>query len=609
MIQHQHTSCPGWVRRPVSLVAALALVVLGSTTAAQERFDIQQFNPTVSQFTGFFAQPSGRVVESGRLEFGLLINHADDPLVLYDNDLNRTQSLVSAQQTVNLLGVVGIANWLDIGFDLPVILYQSGDSAPLLPGAEAVDASLGLEDIRAVPRLMLVGPRKPMTNQGTALGLLVDTRIPTGDRDRYQGEPFRIEPGLALDIGWQRARLGITASYLVRLEKSVIENAEVDDCLNWGLAAAFTLIEGLQLVPEVRGGVMLLADELDLEELPLEAALGLKWFATPSLLVQAGGGAGLIRGVGIPDFRVFVGMSISPEPDRDRDEDGVTDAEDVCPDTVGTREDGCPDPDRDQDGVCDPWVEEHNLSCTFWSECRSVDICPDLFGDQEDGCPHPDRDEDGVCDPWVGEQDMAQHYAEQCQGIDACPDLPADREDGCPDPDPDADGVCDPWVNEHNLGEQFASICQGIDLCPEVYGEDGEGCPVVVRVTCTAIEIEERIYFETNSHIIDPVSFWLLNKVAEAIEEATWIGRVRIEGHTDNRGGAAFNLDLSQRRAESVLTYLAARGIARERLEAQGFGLTRPIADNDTEEGRALNRRVEFVITEQEECPEQSIVE
>jgi outer membrane protein OmpA-like peptidoglycan-associated protein len=78
------------------------------------------------------------------------------------------------------------------------------------------------------------------------------------------------------------------------------------------------------------------------------------------------------------------------------------------------------------------------------------------------------------------------------------------------------------------------------------------------------------------------------------------IKKMRIEGHTDNRGDAAMNLDLSKRRAASVRTWLVEHGIESGRLESEGYGLTRPIQTNDTDEGRAANRRVEFKITEED---------
>ncbi|MCL2101058.1 MAG: OmpA family protein [Fibromonadales bacterium] len=72
--------------------------------------------------------------------------------------------------------------------------------------------------------------------------------------------------------------------------------------------------------------------------------------------------------------------------------------------------------------------------------------------------------------------------------------------------------------------------------------------------------------------------------------------KVTVEGHTDDRGSADFNQKLSEQRANAVMLYLVERGIDSNRLEAVGHGLTRPVADNSTDEGRAKNRRVELVI-------------
>jgi len=87
-----------------------------------------------------------------------------------------------------------------------------------------------------------------------------------------------------------------------------------------------------------------------------------------------------------------------------------------------------------------------------------------------------------------------------------------------------------------------------------------------------------------------------LNDVAKALAEQDPDSKIVVEGHTDSQGAAAFNQDLSQRRAESVRSYLASHGIASDRMTAQGFGPTRSIADNASAEGRANNRRVEIVV-------------
>ncbi len=87
-----------------------------------------------------------------------------------------------------------------------------------------------------------------------------------------------------------------------------------------------------------------------------------------------------------------------------------------------------------------------------------------------------------------------------------------------------------------------------------------------------------------------------LNEVANALTKEDAVSKIVVEGHTDSQGTAAFNLDLSQHRAQTVRDYLVTRGIASDRITAQGFGLTRPAADNASPEGRANNRRVEIVV-------------
>lgn len=123
---------------------------------------------------------------------------------------------------------------------------------------------------------------------------------------------------------------------------------------------------------------------------------------------------------------------------------------------------------------------------------------------------------------------------------------------------------------------------------------------VILERAKKKIEITEKIFFEFGKARILPVSYPLLDEVARVIIENPDLV-IQIEGHTDNKGSLQFNMKLSQDRANSVREYLIKKGVEPNRLKAVGFGPTRPIADNATEEGRAKNRRVEFVIIEQKE--------
>ncbi len=247
----------------------------------------------------------------------------------------------------------------------------------------------------------------------------------------------------------------------------------------------------------------------------------------------------------------------------DMDGDGILDDVDKCPrepeDKDGYMDtDGCPDEDNDNDGLAD-----------------KVDKCPndpedkDGFED-DDGCPDEDNDKDGLTD-----------------SVDKCPNDPEDKDgfeddDGCPDTDNDKDGIVD-----------------ANDKCPDQYGVPPDGCPKkynLVVVTAKKIELKQTVYFDTNKAKIKRVSFRLLDDVARALKDNPKI-EVEIQGHTDSQGNDAFNMKLSQRRAESVRTYLIKKGIASNRMIPKGYGENVPIADNRLSSGRAQNRRVEFVIT------------
>jgi outer membrane protein OmpA-like peptidoglycan-associated protein len=118
-----------------------------------------------------------------------------------------------------------------------------------------------------------------------------------------------------------------------------------------------------------------------------------------------------------------------------------------------------------------------------------------------------------------------------------------------------------------------------------------------VAVTKERLELKETIYFDTGEATIKPVSYGLLDEVAAALKGHDELKRTEIEGHTDDQGDAAMNMDLSQRRAEAVREYLIKKGIDASRLGAKGYGAEKPIAPNTTDEGREANRRVEFKVS------------
>jgi len=119
------------------------------------------------------------------------------------------------------------------------------------------------------------------------------------------------------------------------------------------------------------------------------------------------------------------------------------------------------------------------------------------------------------------------------------------------------------------------------------------------KIQAKKIVIDKMIHFAFNKYNIKPDSYGILDDVASIIKANPQIKRIKVEGHTDWIGSEAYNMKLSQKRAESVVQYLVGKGVPSTKLEPVGYGKTRPIATNKTAEGRAQNRRVEFNVVDQ----------
>lgn len=275
---------------------------------------------------------------------------------------------------------------------------------------------------------------------------------------------------------------------------------------------------------------------------------------------------------------------------------------DKCPSEAGAAfNNGCPleNPDPDKDSVCAPWVAEKGLQEQFKDVCKGVDKCPTEAGPIENnGCAldDPDLDKDSVCASWVTEKGLQKYFEGVCTGVDKCP-LEAGSPDnfGCPldNPDTDGDGVCDPWVTQKKMLKKFANVCTGLDRCPLDSGSvKSNGCPVE--------EIKENVKldgvtFKSGSSVLEPNAKKVLASIAEQLlaPENTSV-MIEIHGHTDNVGRPAKNKTLSFQRAQSVVNYLATKGVPKKRMKAFGHGDEEPVADNSTKEGKEMNRRIEM---------------
>ena len=196
---------------------------------------------------------------------------------------------------------------------------------------------------------------------------------------------------------------------------------------------------------------------------------------------------------------------------------------------------------------------------------------------ERDGCPEEDKDNDGIADDQ-----------------DKCPDEPEDKdkfedEDGCPDPDNDKDGVLD----EKDKCPTEAETKNGY--------QDDDGCPDEVPAPVKKFTgVVKGINFRRNSADIKASSFPLLKEAVSVFKEYPAL-RVEISGHTSNEGKRDFNMKLSRKRAEAVKLFLVSAGIDENRIGTVGYGPDKPIADNETKDGKEKNRRIEFRLLGTEE--------
>jgi cysteine-rich repeat protein len=535
-------------RRPFLRGAAalvVAVVLMGAVGAPQaahadEQVDVQAFRPSPFMHD-YFGVETGATESQYRWNVGLFLNYQNDPLVLRetrDGETKVIRNVVAHQVTANLLGSYRFVRWFSLGIDLPVNLYTAGENFGGFPEPGVA----GLGDLRLYPRFQIYRTKDGMFS----LAASPTISLPTGGlMDTYMGRSMvAFIPTLMASLDFNgHGGLALNAGMLFTKADAF---ADVDRSheLQYKLGGYVGIVRSkLDFIAEIYGTTQLLEPFSNLQEAPLEVLGGLKWHAMPGLDVSVGGGTGITQGVSSPDFRIFAGLMYSyvkpatPPPPKDTDGDGYMDPDD-----------GCPNDPEDFDKFED-----------------------------KDGCPDPDNDKDGILDV-----------------DDSCPNDPEDvdtfeDENGCPDPDNDKDGfldVDDKCPNEPETVNNF---------------EDDDGCPdELVKVEKEKIVILQKVLFYFNETRIKEESFPLLDAVVKVLKDNPQITKVRVEGHTDERGAANYNRKLSEGRAKAVMDYLTGHGVEAARLTSKGYGEDKPLIKGaETDADHQANRRVEFSILEQ----------
>lgn len=515
--------------------------------------------------------------EHWRLTGGFYANYAHIPMERNDGTSKATRAVISHQTMLDLYMSLSLFGWVEVAFNMPFLLYEATD---ITDGAYALSNANGTAGVGDM-RIVVKGKILDLNQYPVGLALIADLSAPTGRAANDDiligddGVSFAIRAALEFNP-WGRARMSANIGYRYRPHVDVYGFDMGQSVILSGAASIPFFHPDLDLLLDLNGEITVDGGNKNLEaqERPFEADLAFRyrflkgtteWWR--GLALTAGVGTGL-DSVGAPDVRVLLGLNFhwvnGGNLGFDYEYGGFITAVEPCPDPELTPPSQIPERCKnvvvDSDGDTIPDSED---KCPFSGRVGYID---------ETGCPL-DRDGDTIPD-----------Y------LDLCPDEGGKVDPkGCPIKDTDGDTIPD-----------------HLDLCPtqpETFNgfEDEDGCPdadpnALVELTSGKINIKEQVFFETSKAIIKSESFELLNQVAQLLIDNPHVGNVTVEGHTDSRGKHKLNMKLSQDRANSVMKYLVDHGVAAERLNAIGYGPDRPIDTNDTAEGRARNRRVEFVV-------------
>lgn len=597
--------------RSISMVCVVAAVLAPASVKAQSviqsgGLDLQLFKPTKDNI-GFLTTSQTGVLGHLELNGNIYMNYVDRPLEIGRvTDDQRVEGIVEGITTLDAALTLGLFDRASISLGLPVTVNQDRSGALF----DSNDTERGVNDIELTGKVRLL-ERNFDTEDVFGIGLLANIGIPTGDEDALFGAGGAVLDGVLL-VDVEPARDLVVAAnlgYRFRADEASLDDLTFDDQVTFKLGAGYRLrrveyLKRWEVMGEIFGSSV--ASDLfgENRETPVEALAGIRRYTDDGWIFNFGVGAGLSKGVGAPDWRAILGITFypfsEPEPPCPPCPQCLTACEFPGPEDVDGFEDddGCPDPDNDGDGILD--VDD---GAPFEPEDK------DGFEDG-DGIPDPDNDGDGVldeddkCRDLFGASEGCPVPAEVTEAVGAsrplavCADPNEDLDgfedgDGCADPDNDRDGILD-------VNDKCPLVAEDIDAF-----EDDDGCPEKgegrVSVVGRQIAILDNVYFETASDRIDLTrSEPILNDVATVLLKNPWILKLEVQGHTDDRGSAEYNLDLSTRRAAAVLEYLVEKGVGRDRLVSEGYGEAKPRQLNRTAEGRASNRRVEFVILERE---------
>ncbi|NLH48505.1 MAG: OmpA family protein [Myxococcales bacterium] len=579
------------LRRLAGILTALLLVFPWVARAA-EGFNAHFFDPT--PFAGrYLTFEDAQTLPQFRWALGALIDYANAPVeVRTDND--RTTGVLDSLLTTDVTGAFSFHEMVNAGVQVPLHWFNRGRSFNDLGDADGVSSRqnrTSMGDIRVLAKVRIIEEG----NWPFGVAVTPFVTFPTGDASRLLGEG-RITGGFTatyeINLAW--LRMALNGGWHYRGGSGVL-GTTVRNAYPLAAGLSRDIDPRLNLSLEMHGEMYESTNNRDFAGNPLELDLVGRYKLGQGLRVVAGGGPGLTSGVGSPDFRLFGGVDYAPEPQAI-----------PTPSTGNLRvvvQDRFGKPLEAEVGI---EGAELRLGNTVNGTFALSSLMP---GNYQVRVSRPDFDS-GLTEVTV--------YAGQTSTVTVVlypvatrlNIIVLDRDQGhrLPGrlifrPGTKDENVADNPSGEFSLEVEagpltFTAESQGYEsVMTTAEAEKGTTTTVTVHLR-RKIEKSGKIFFDLDSADLRPESLPVLRDVARQIKELH-PHLVVIEGHCSDEGSDEYNLKLSERRSESVRAYLIKQGLAPSMLKAMAFGESRPIASNETEEGRERNRRVEFIIEEE----------